>query len=38
MSLMGLCGAYGPYGGRERSVQSAGGETRREETAGETQA
>ena len=28
----------GPYGGRERSVQGAGGETRGEETAGETQA
>ena len=31
-------GACGPYGGRERSVQGAGGETRGEETAGETQA
>ena len=28
----------GPYGGRERSVQGAGGETRGEETAGETKA
>ena len=27
-------GACGPYGGRERSVQGAGGETRGEETAG----
>ena len=27
-----------PYGGRERSVQGAGEETREEETAGETQA
>ena len=26
------------YGGRERSVQGAGGETRGEETAGETKA
>ena len=26
--------AFGPYGGRERSVQGAGGETRGEETAG----
>jgi len=31
-------GACGPYGGRERSVHGAGGETRGEETAGETQA
>jgi len=31
-------GACGPYGERERSVQGAGGETRGEETAGETQA
>ena len=30
--------ACGPYGGRERSVQGAGGETRGEETAGETKA
>ena len=30
--------ACGPYGGRQRSVQDAGGETRGEETAGETQA
>ena len=30
--------ACGPYGGRERSVQDAGGETRGEEIAGETQA
>ena len=29
-------GACGPYGGRERSVQGAGGETRGEETAGES--
>ena len=29
-------GACGPYGGRERSVQGTGGETRGEETAGET--
>ena len=29
-------GACSPYGGRERSVQGAGGETRGEETAGET--
>ena len=29
-------GACGPYGGRETSVQGAGGETRGEETAGET--
>ena len=28
------CGACGPYGERERNVQSAGGETRGEETAG----
>ena len=33
-----MSGACGPHGGRERSVQVAGGETRREETAGETQA
>ena len=26
------------YGGRERSIQGAGGETRGEETAGETKA
>jgi len=31
-------GACGPYGGRERSVQGAGGETLGEETAGETKA
>ena len=31
-------GACGPYGGRERSVQGAGGETRGEEAAGETKA
>ena len=31
-------GACGPYGGMERSIQGAGGETRGEETAGETQA
>ena len=31
-------GACGPYAGRKRSVQGAGGETREEETAGETQA
>ena len=31
-------GACDPYGGRERSVQGAGGETRGEETAGETKA
>ena len=31
-------GACGPYGGRERSLQGAGGETRGEETAGETKA
>ena len=28
----------GPYGGRERGLRGAGGETRGEETAGETQA
>ena len=28
-------GACGPYGGRERSVQGAGGEARGEETAGD---
>ena len=27
-------GACGPYAGRERSIQGAGGETRGEETAG----
>ena len=31
-------GACGPYGGRERSIQGAGGETRGEETTGETKA
>ena len=31
-------GVCGPYEGRERSVQGAGGETRGVETAGETQA
>ena len=31
-------GPCGPYGGRERSLQGAGGETRGEETAGETKA
>ena len=31
-------GACVPYGGRERSVQVTGGETRGEETAGEAQA
>ena len=31
-------GACGPYGGRNRSVLGAGGETQGEETAGETQA
>ena len=31
-------GECGPYGGRKMSVQGAGGETRGEETAGETQA
>ena len=33
-----MSGTCGPYGGRERSVEGAGGETRGEETAGETQA
>ena len=37
--LLGMdCIEYIRYGGRERSVQGAGGETRGEETAGETQA
>ena len=31
---MGWAGACGPYGGRERSIQGAGGETRGEEAAG----
>ena len=31
-------GARGSFGGMERSVQGAGGETRGEETAGETKA
>jgi len=33
-----LGGACGPYGGRESSVQGAGGETRGEETTEETKA